>query len=78
MAFQQSKQLEYFSGSSQEAANSAAISLAAWPWSFVGVLLFIYLIPISGLALNLEGDLASTCHSLSVMLLVVKVSPVVF
>jgi len=62
MACQQSKQLEYISGSSQEAANSAALR----PWSFIGVLFYIYLIPISGLALNLEGDLTSTFHILSV------------
>lgn len=74
MACQQS---ECFSGSSQEAANSATTSFAAWPWRFVGVLFCIYLIPIAGLALNLEGDLSSACI-LSVVLLVVKVSPVIF
>lgn len=40
--------------------HEAANSVAAWPWSFVGALLCLYLISISGLALNLEGDLAST------------------
>jgi hypothetical protein len=60
MACQKSKQLEWFSGSSQDAAKAMAAPFAAWPWSFVATLLCVYLIPISSVALNLEGVLSST------------------
>ncbi|KAG0592318.1 hypothetical protein KC19_1G242100 [Ceratodon purpureus] len=51
MGCRDAKQLEWVSGKCYRAGSLAA----AWPWSFVVSLLCVYLVPISSVALNLEG-----------------------
>ena len=64
------KQLEWVSGKCYRAGSLAA----AWPWSFVVSLLCVYLVPISSVALNLEGVVLRFAFSWA-MLLVVEFSP---
>ena len=76
MACQKSKQLKQFSRGSSGAANLAAAPCAVWPWNFIVTLLCVYLIPISGVALNLEGALSSAFCIQWVVCLVVRLFPI--